>query len=76
MLKGLLDAGVKVDGVGLQCHINLQPSTDPNNQGYDQTVAYLEEAIKLDASLGLEVQVTEFDQSLYIPGVTCAVVDF
>jgi endo-1,4-beta-xylanase len=70
MLKGLLDAGVPVHGVGMQCHINIEPSTDPNNQAYYQTVAYLEEAIKLYSSLGLEVQVTELDQSLYIPGVT------
>lgn len=70
MLKGLLDAGVPVHGVGMQCHINIEPSTDPNNQGYYQTVAYLEEAIQLYASLGLEVQVTELDQSLYVPGVS------
>ncbi|MBN2575619.1 MAG: endo-1,4-beta-xylanase [Deltaproteobacteria bacterium] len=70
MLKGLLDAKVPVHGVGMQCHINIEPSTDPNNQAYYQTVPYLEEAIKLYASLGLEVQVTELDLSLYIPGVT------
>jgi endo-1,4-beta-xylanase len=70
MLKGLLDAGVKVDGVGMQCHINIEPSTDPNHQAYYQTVPDLEDAIKLYSSLGLDVQVTELDLSLYIPGIT------
>jgi endo-1,4-beta-xylanase len=40
------------------------------NQGYYQTVANLEDAINLYSSLGLQVQVTEMDVSLYIPGVT------
>lgn len=70
MLKGLLDSGVVVHGVGLQTHINLRPSTDMTNQGYHQTVANLEAAIVKYASLGLEVQITEMDLSLYIPGVT------
>jgi endo-1,4-beta-xylanase len=70
MLKGLLDSGVPVDGVGLQTHINIAASTDTNNQGYHQSVANLEAAIVKYASLGLEVQITEMDVSLYIPGVT------
>jgi endo-1,4-beta-xylanase len=70
MLQGLLNAGVTVNGVGMQTHINIQPSTDPTNQGYYQTVPNFEDAINLYASLGLEVQVTEMDVSLYIPGVT------
>src|SRR5262249_28704581 len=65
----LLDAGVPIHGVGMQCHLNIEPSTDPMNQGYYQSVANLEEAIKLYSSLGLAVQVTELDMSLYIPGV-------
>jgi endo-1,4-beta-xylanase len=69
-LQGLLNAGVTVNGVGMQTHINIEPSTDPTNQGYYQTVPNLEDAINLYASLGLEVQVTEMDVSLYIPGVT------
>jgi endo-1,4-beta-xylanase len=69
MLKGLLDSGVIVHGVGLQTHIAIQPSTDMTNQGYYQTVENLEAAIVKYASLGLEVQVTEMDVSLYIPGV-------
>ncbi len=70
MLKGLMDSGVTVHGVGLQTHINIQPSTDMTNQAYYQTVANLEAAIVKYASLGLEVQVTEMDCSLYIPGIT------
>jgi len=70
MLKGLLDQGIPVHGVGMQCHLNIEPSTDPNNQGYYQDVAHLEDAIKLYSSLGLDVQVTELDLSLYVPGVT------
>lgn len=70
MLKGLIEQGVPVHGVGMQCHLNLQPSTDPNNQGYYQDVSHLEDAIELYASLGLDVQVTELDLSLYVPGVT------
>ncbi|WP_437611600.1 endo-1,4-beta-xylanase [Sorangium sp. So ce834] len=70
MLKGLLDQGVPVHGVGLQAHLNIEPSTVSTNQAYYQRVANMEEAIKLYSSLGLEVQVTELDISLYIPGVT------
>ncbi|MET0790984.1 MAG: endo-1,4-beta-xylanase [Polyangiaceae bacterium] len=70
MLKELLAAGVPVHGVGMQCHINIQPSTDTANQAYYQDVANLEQAIQLYSSLGLEVQVTEMDNSLYVPGVT------
>jgi endo-1,4-beta-xylanase len=70
MLKNLLAAGVPVHGVGMQCHLNIQKSTDPNNQSYTQDIAHLEDAIKLYSSLGLEVQVTELDLSLYISGMT------
>jgi endo-1,4-beta-xylanase len=70
MLKGLKDSGVKVDGVGLQAHLNIEPSTVMTNQGYYQTVENMEAAIVKYASLGLDVQITEMDMSLYIPGVT------
>ncbi|WCQ88723.1 MULTISPECIES: endo-1,4-beta-xylanase [Sorangium] len=70
MLKGLLEQGVPVHGVGLQAHLNIEPSTVTTNQAYYQHVANMEEAIELHSSLGLEVQVTELDISLYIPGVT------
>jgi len=70
MLKGLLADGVPVHGVGMQCHLNLEASKKTDNQGYYQTVENLEKAIQLYSSLGLEVQVTELDLSLYIPGVS------
>ncbi|XXX78597.1 endo-1,4-beta-xylanase [Sorangium sp. So ce134] len=70
MLKGLLEQGVPIHGVGLQAHLNIEPSTVSTNQAYYQHVANMEEAIKLYSSLGLEVQITELDISLYIPGVT------
>lgn len=70
MLKKLLDQGVPVHGVGMQCHLNIERSTVATNQGYHQTVENLEQAIKLYSSLGIAVQVTELDVSLYIPGVT------
>jgi endo-1,4-beta-xylanase len=70
LMKKLLDAGVPVHGVGLQAHLNIEPSADPMNQAYYQHVENMEKAIQLYSSLGLEVQVTEMDMSLYIPGVT------
>ena len=70
MLSALLDAGVPIDGVGLQGHLNLAPGTDPNEQSYHQTVENMEEAIEMYASLGLDVQVTELDMSLYLRGIT------
>lgn len=69
LMKKLLAAGVPVHGVGMQAHLNIEPSTDPTNQAYYQNVENLEKAIQLYSSLGLEVQVTELDMSLYIPGV-------
>ncbi len=70
LMKKLLEAGVPVHGVGLQAHLNIEPSADPANQAYHQHVENLEKAIELYSSLGLEVQITEMDLSLYIPGVT------
>lgn len=69
MLKGLLASGVPIHGVGLQAHLNIAPATDATNHGYHQTVEQEEAAIELFASLGLEVQITELDLSVYVPGV-------
>jgi endo-1,4-beta-xylanase len=69
MLKELLARGVPIHGVGLQCHLSIEPSTDPNNHGFHQTLPEMEKTIELYASLGLDVQVTELDLSLYVPGV-------
>ena len=68
LLKDLLADGVPIDGVGLQAHINTIPSSDPQHQSYYQRIDNLEKAIKLYASLGLDVQLTELDVSLYIGG--------
>lgn len=56
MLKGLLDKGVPVHGMGLQGHWSIYD---------DLTAAGLEESITRFASLGLTVQVTELDVSIY-----------
>lgn len=69
MLAGLRDAGVPIDGVGLQCHLNLEPGTDSSEQSYYQTVENLEQAVEMYSSLGLEVQITEMDVSLYLRGI-------
>ena len=51
MLRGLLDRGVPIDGVGMQGHYQLdKPSVDD-----------IEDAIKDFAALGLKVMVTELD---------------
>ncbi|MBC3765488.1 endo-1,4-beta-xylanase [Neptunicella marina] len=68
LLKSLLEQGVPIDGVGLQAHLNTIPSDDPNHQSYYQSIENLEKAIQLYASLGLDVQITELDVSLYIGG--------
>ncbi len=55
-----------IDGVGLQCHMNIEPSRElPNNQSVYQTIANLEKEIKAYAALGLEIHVTELDVSMY-----------
>lgn len=55
LLKKLVDAGVPVNAVGLQAHWSV---TDP-------TAGQINDAIKLYTSLGLKVQITELDISVY-----------
>ncbi|WP_345223851.1 endo-1,4-beta-xylanase [Hymenobacter koreensis] len=55
LLKKLKDAKVPVHGVGLQGHWSLQEPTE----------AELRKAIEQYASLGLQVQITELDVSIY-----------
>ena len=55
MIKSLIDAGVPIHGVGLQGHWSL---TNPDE-------ASLEASITQFSSLGMEVQVTELDVSVY-----------
>ena len=56
MLKNLLDKGVPIHGMGLQGHWSIYD---------DLTAAGLEESITRFASLGLMVQITELDISVY-----------
>ncbi|WP_295674392.1 endo-1,4-beta-xylanase [uncultured Mucilaginibacter sp.] len=55
LLKQLLDAGVPINGVGIQAHWSV----------YEPGQKELVETIKKFASLGLKVQVTELDISIY-----------
>jgi endo-1,4-beta-xylanase len=55
-----------IDGVGLQCHLNISPAQEKmTNQTVYQTVGNLEKEIKEYAALGLEVHITELDISIY-----------
>lgn len=55
LLKSLLDQGVPVHGLGLQAHWNL----------YDPALDDIRAAIEKYASLGLQLQLTELDMSLF-----------
>lgn len=55
LLKQLVDAKIPINAVGLQAHWSLQ---EPSNQE-------LIETIKKFSSLGLKVQITELDVSIY-----------
>jgi endo-1,4-beta-xylanase len=55
MLKKLLDEGVPVNAVGLQGHWNINDPTEKN----------LRDAIDKFSSLGLKIQITELDVSIY-----------
>ncbi len=55
LVKSLKDAGVPIHGIGLQGHWSV------NNPPREE----LEKSIQLFASLGLQVQVTELDVSVY-----------
>lgn len=58
MVKGLVDAGVPIHGVGLQGHWSIYD---------DPTEEELRASIQKFSSLGLKVQVTELDISVYQP---------
>ncbi|WP_240615329.1 endo-1,4-beta-xylanase [Pedobacter paludis] len=55
LLKSLKDKGVPIDGIGLQAHWSLQEPTENE----------LRTAIERYASLGLKIQFTELDMSIY-----------
>lgn len=55
-----------IDGVGLQCHLNISPAQEVmTNQTVYQTVENLEKEIQEYAALGLDVHITELDISIY-----------
>lgn len=55
-----------IDGVGLQCHLNISAAKEKmNNQSACQTVDNLEKEIQEYAALGLDVHITELDISIY-----------
>ena len=66
LLKSLKDEDL-VDGVGLQAHFKIDSSSNSLDINHYQTVEYLEKAIERYASLGLEIQITEMDVSVYRP---------
>lgn len=72
MLRGLLEQGVPVHGVGVQTHVNIEQSPVETSPGFTQSPENLEAAIALYSSLGLEVHVTEMDMSVYVQGVPYA----
>lgn len=55
LIKSLLDQGVPIHGVGLQAHWNL----------YDPALDDIRAAIEKYASLGLQLQLTELDVSMF-----------
>lgn len=56
MLKDLIEKGTPIDGVGIQAHWNITDSMLIDN---------LKNAIEKYASLGLKIQVTELDVSMF-----------
>ena len=57
MVKGLLDKGVRVDGIGMQAHYMLKDYLNDK----DGWVADFDQAIRAYTGLGLEVHITELD---------------
>lgn len=56
MVKSLKEKGVPIDGIGLQCHINID----------SPTVSEIEKTIQLFSSIpGIEIHITELDMSVY-----------
>jgi endo-1,4-beta-xylanase len=67
LLASLVEDGVPIDGVGLQGHMHLEPGANHEVIRY-QTVDEMETAISMYSSLGLDVQITEVDVSMYVLG--------
>ena len=61
-----LQAEDLIDGIGLQCHLNIDVAQEKmDNQTVYQTVENLEREIQEYAALGLDVHITELDISIY-----------
>lgn len=56
-LETLLEKGVPVDGVGIQCHVDTL--------SFMETARRLERVIKRFSKLGIEIQITEMDMTVY-----------
>jgi endo-1,4-beta-xylanase len=55
-----------IDGIGLQCHLNISPAQKKlTNQTVYQTVENLEKEMQEYAALGLDVHINELDISIY-----------
>jgi endo-1,4-beta-xylanase len=59
-IKGMLAKGVPIDGVGHQCHINVE----------SPSVAAISKSIQRFADMGLDNQITELDVSAYTDNST------
>ena len=57
LVKGLLDQGVPIHGIGMQGHWSV----------YGPDEAALRESIEAYSTLGLQIQITELDVSIYKP---------
>ncbi|MDR3318842.1 MAG: endo-1,4-beta-xylanase [Clostridiales bacterium] len=55
MVQGLQTASVPIDGIGMQSHFNI----------WDFSATAFEQSVQTFINLGLDVQVTELDMSLY-----------
>ncbi|MBN1648628.1 MAG: endo-1,4-beta-xylanase [Spirochaetales bacterium] len=61
-----LQAEGLIDGIGLQCHLNISVAQEKMaNQTIFQTPENLEREIREFAALGLDVHITELDVSIY-----------
>jgi endo-1,4-beta-xylanase len=56
-VKTLLEKGVRIDGVGFQCHVDTLT--------FSETPKSLDAAIKRFAAMGVKVQITEMDMTVY-----------
>lgn len=65
MIQSIQDAGIKIDGVGIQYHVGPQSKWNPGYQPHlpitRETTAAV---IKTFGDMGLQVQITEIDVDL------------